>query len=155
MAIVAGYANREQLAIKIKSVYAPVTPKPVTPFSAAPRKSAAFTGEGAWALSALPECLSQMDRTTGPRAYVLAHLPARAVQVLPGSTIQVADCRIFVEDSSVWVWRGSDRLRVPPPARLYRYKTGDGGNGLALLSGSKDAYDLRIYLMARTQTNSR
>ena len=72
VAIVAGYANREQLAIKIKSVYAPVTPKPVTPFS----------------------------------------------------------------------------------ARLYQYKTPDGGSGLALLSGSKNAYDLRIYFMAKTQANS-
>ncbi|HEV3153900.1 MAG TPA: hypothetical protein VGZ02_08865 [Candidatus Baltobacteraceae bacterium] len=151
VSIVAAYANRQQLALKIKSVYVPVTPKPVTPFAEGARRNGAFTGEGTWALSALPECFTQISRTTGPLSYVLEHLPRGAVRVSPGTTLAAADCRVFVHNGSVWVWRGMDRLRVPPPARLYQAPGSGGVRTLALLQGWRSASDLRIYAMAQAQ----
>lgn len=153
VSVVAAYANREQLALKIKSVYAPVTPKPVSPIEERLRRNAAFTGEGPWALSALPECFTQLTRTTGPRTYVLQHLPKNAVRVPAGSTIDAADCRVFVHGGDVWAWRGKDRLRVPAPARLYEVPGAANQRMLALLQGSANAFDLRVYRLAASGQN--
>lgn len=144
----AAYANREYLAIKIKSVYAPVTPKPVSPEAAGKRTAGAFEGDAPWALSALPECFTQIDRSTGPLPYVLQHLPKGAAQVAPGTTVANADCRAFSQDGAVWVWRGKDRLRVPPPAKLYQAGSG-AQRVLALLQRTGGGYDLRIYDFVR------
>lgn len=144
VSIVAAYANREALAMKIRSVYVPATPKPVTPFSERPIESGAFTGSGSWALSALPECFVQRSRITGPRQYVFAHLPRGAVRVPEGVTVTAGDCRVFVRGGDVWAWRGKDRLRVPAPAALFRQRQPQGLT-IALLQGSGKAFDLRLY----------
>ncbi len=145
--IVAGYANRERLALKIKSVYAPAAPKPVSPGLQTRRADSAFIADARWAFSALPECFTQQSRTTGPGAYVLPHLPKDARRVAQGSTIFAGDCRAFVHGSDVWVWRGKDRLRIPPPARLY--ESGSGHNRmLELLQGPPNALDLRVYSLS-------
>jgi hypothetical protein len=139
--IVAAYANREQLAIKIKSVYAPVPPKPVTPVSEGPRVAGPFTGDAPWALSALPECFEQESKTTGPRPYVLAHVPAGAKPVVAPATLSFGSCVLHVRDHAVFVDRDSDHMRIPPRATLYRLP----GVGLALLRGADGAYELRTY----------
>ena len=154
MSIVAAYANREQLALKIKSVYAPVTPKPVDPLAQGARKNGSFTGDAPWALSALPECFSQLARTTGPPAYVQAHIPNDAIRVTPGTTITAADCRVFAHGSEVWVWRGADRMRIPPPARLYETSASTGSRKLLLLQGSQHGFELRIYSMVPSPQGS-
>ena len=147
VAIVAAYANRERLALKIESVYLPVTPKPVSPGTPGRRANGAFSGDARWALSALPECFTQLSRTTGPRGFVAAHLPKDAIPVPPATTVVSADCRVFARADAVWAWRGEDRLRVPPPALLYESRSAAGGRMLELLQGSRNAYDLRVYSM--------
>lgn len=141
VAIVAGYMHREQLALKIKSVYAPAPPKAAQREAQGERKSGAFTGDAPWALSALPECFEQTTKSTSPTLqYVLARLPSGASMVRPPATLHYADCTLRVEGAQVFVDRGADHMRVPPQARIY---TAPGT--LALLRGSEGGYELRIY----------
>jgi len=58
----------------------------------------------------------------------------------PGSAVDVADCRVRVTADSVVVHRGTDRLRVPPIARLYQ-----APRTIALLRGTVNGYELRVY----------
>jgi hypothetical protein len=138
--VVAGYVNREKLAIKIKSVFVPVPPKPAQA-GAEGRSAGSFRGDAPWALSALPECFDQTSKSTAPAlGYVLQHLPAGASMVRPPATLRYADCTLHVTGDQVLVDRGSDRLRIPPQSRIY---TAPGT--LALLRGSNGGYELRVY----------
>ncbi len=140
-AIVAGYVNREQLAIKIKSVFVPVSPKPAQAEAQVGRRHGAFTGDAPWALSALPECFDQTSKSTSPTLpYIIAHLPAGASMVRPPATLRYSDCTLRVTGDEVLVDRGSDHLRIPPQARIY---TAPGK--VALLRGSEGGYELRVY----------
>lgn len=139
--IVAGYANRERLRLKVASVYASVPPKAAQTPPPSKRRAVAFTGDAPWALSALPECFVQQSKSTSRTLdYVLAHLPKDVRMVRPPQTLQYADCTLRVVGETIYVDRGSDRLRIPPPARLYV-----GGRHLALLRGSEGGYELRVY----------
>ena len=140
-AIVAGYVNREQLAIKIKSVFVPVSPKPAQAEAQGGHRHGAFTGDAPWALSALPECFDQTSKSTSPTLpYIIAHLPAGAAMVRPPAKLHYADCTVQVVGDEVLVDRGSDHLRIPPQARIY---TAPGK--VALLRGSAGGYELRVY----------
>jgi hypothetical protein len=140
-AIIAGYVNREQLAIKIKSVFVPVTPKPAQNEAEGERKHISFTGDAPWALSALPECFDQTSKSTSPTLpFIVAHLPAGATMVRPPATLQYGDCTLRVIGDQVLVDRGRDRMRIPPQARIY---TAPGK--IALLRGSTGGYELRVY----------
>jgi len=57
--VVAGWVNRDLIRIKIASVYARVAPKPGPSNSPERAKEAGLAGDAPWALSALPECLTQ------------------------------------------------------------------------------------------------
>lgn len=151
--IVAGYANREQLALKIKSVYAPVPPKPVSPVASTRGVNRAFIADARWAFSALPECFTQQSHSTGPGSYVLPLLPKDARPVPAGYAVFAGDCRAFVHGTQIWIWRGADRLRIPPPARLY--ESGSGSSRmLELLQGPPDALDLRVYSLSPANGSS-
>jgi hypothetical protein len=139
--VVGVYWNREQLAIRIKSVFVPVPPKAAQTPPASKRASGAFVANAEWALSALPECFTQTEKVTGPPKYVLAQLPQGASMLRPGAVIDAADCHLTVTRESVVVTRGSDRLSVPPIARLYQVP----GGSLALLRGAPGGYELRVY----------
>lgn len=140
-AIVAGYANREQLAIKIKSVFVPVTPKPAQNEAEAARKHGAFRGDAPWALSALPECFDQTSKSTSPTLpFIIAHLPNGSAMVRPPATLRYSDCTLRVTGDAVLVDRGGDHMRIPPQSRLY---TAPGK--IALLRGSNGGYELRVY----------
>ena len=138
--IVGVYWNREQLAIRIKSVFVPVPPKAAQSEPPSKRGSSAFVANAGWALSVLPECFTQTEKVTGPAKYVLAQLPAGASMLRPGASVDVADCHVTVSNDTVLVVRGSDRIRVPPIARLYR-----APGSLALLRGADDGLELRVY----------
>jgi hypothetical protein len=140
VAIVAGYANRDRIRLKIASVTASVPPKAAQTPPPSARRSTAFHGDAPWALSALPECFAQVSKTTGPPRYVLAHLPKGATMVRPPQDLTFADCKLHVAGETIYVQRGVDRLRVPPPARLY---VSDGE--VALLRGGAGGYELRVY----------
>lgn len=140
-AIVGIYWNREQLAIRIKSVFVPVPPKAAQTLPPSKRGNAgAFVADAGWALSVLPECFTQTSKSTGPLKYVLANLPSGAQMLRPGATVDSADCHVTVTTATVVVTRGSDRLRVPPVARLYQ-----APGSIALLRGSDDGFELRVY----------
>jgi hypothetical protein len=83
-----------------------------------------FDGQGGWVLSALPDCFDQLSSTTGPSALVRGHVPAASLRVAPGTTLHAGDCSVLVRRDDIWVYRGRDRLRVPPDARLYRTASG-------------------------------
>lgn len=139
--IVGVYWNREQLAIRIKSVFVPVPPKAAqTPPPSKRTNSGAFIADAGWALSVLPECFTQTSKSTGPLKYVLADLPSGARMLRPGATVDSADCHVTVTADTVVVIRGSDRLRVPPVARLY-----EAPGSIALLRGAGDGFELRVY----------
>jgi len=98
------------------------------------------SGDAPWALSALPGCFVQRSETTGSITYVRTRLPAAAQPVAPGTRLNYGSCTIFVRSGELLVDRGSDRLRVPPYARLYRFD-----DSLALLRSTATSSELRIY----------
>jgi hypothetical protein len=55
----------------------------------------------------------------------------------------VGDCTVAVSGDALTVARGSDRLRVPPPARLY-----EAGRHLVLDLSEGRREDVRIYARA-------
>jgi len=139
--IVGVYWHRQDLAIRIKSVFVRVPPKAAqTPPPSKRADAGAFVADAGWALSVLPECFSQKSKSTGPLKYVLANLPSGAHMLRPGATVDSADCHVTVSAATVVVTRGSDRLRVPPVARLY-----EGPGTVALLRGADDGFELRVY----------
>lgn len=141
VAIVAGYANRDRLRLKIASVSASVPPKAAQTQPPSRRQSTAFHGDAPWALSALPECFGPQSKTTGPLRFVLAHLARNAQEVRPPASLQAADCIVHVRGEEIDVDRGNDRFRIPPPVRLYRLP----GFGIALLRGAGNGFELRTY----------
>lgn len=139
-ALAAGWFNRDALAIKMKSVFVKTPPKAAQSEPPSKRPGAAVFGDAPWAMSALPECFTQISKTIGPAAYVLAHVPADVQMQRPGTTYDSADCALQVRGDTVLVTRGSDRLRIPPPARLYA-----GHLKAALLRGEPGGLELRVY----------
>ncbi len=108
--------------------------------TASPPRVEGVTGNAPWALSALPGCFEQRSDTTGSASYVKGQLPAGAQLVRPGTRLTYGTCTILVRGDELLVERGSDRMRVPPDARLYTI-----GTSLALLRTSGSITDLRIY----------
>jgi hypothetical protein len=103
------FVHRASVAIKIASVYASVPPKPIDEARLA-GTAPPFSGEAPWALSALPECFHQRSEITGPRDFVLAHMPAGiAVQ---SAVLHASDCTLTIASPRALVTRGSDRLRL-------------------------------------------
>lgn len=144
------YWNREQLAIRIKSVFVRVPPKAAQTQPPSKREAGAFIADAGWALSVLPECFTQTSKSTGPLKYVLANLPAGSSMLRPGTTVNSADCTVSVTGDTVVVTRGSDKLRVPPIARLYQ-----SPNRLALLRGADNGFELRVYATVAAPSGSK
>ncbi len=142
--IVAGWVNRDLIRIKIASVYARVPAKPGGASGAQAGPNGALRGDAPWALSALPECLTQTSESNGPSAYVRTHLPAGATEIVPPATLVYGDCNIRIVGEEAYVVRGSDRLRIPPRVRFYR---ADGL--LALVRETSGGAELRVYQPAR------
>jgi hypothetical protein len=117
--LVAGWIHRDLIRLKIASVYARVAPKP-GPGDALRGTAAPLSGDAPWALSALPECLVQVTKSTGSARYVRAHLPAKSVPLVPPKRLVYGDCAIDIENDEAIVRRGADRLRIPPRAQFYR-----------------------------------
>jgi hypothetical protein len=99
-----------------------------------------ISGDAPWALSALPECFTQLSLDRGPRKFLLAHLPAHSVAIPPHTTLNFSDCTIFTKNDEVYVHRGRDAFRIPAPARLYQTP-----GSLSLLRMAEGAGELRVY----------
>ena len=75
-----------------------------------------LSGDAPWALSALPDCARQHSEDRGDAVAVRAKIPEQAVPVQ--GHLVAGKCTIDVTADGIFVQRGSDRLRIPPPARL-------------------------------------
>jgi len=137
--LVAGWANRDLIRVKIASVYARAHAK-AGGASSAQGTVAPLSGDAPWALSALPECLMQISESSGSPDYVRAHLPAGATAILPPAVLAYADCKIEIVADEAYVVRGSDRLRIPPRAHFYRAK-----GLLAVIRETPQKAQLRVY----------
>lgn len=142
--VVAAWVNRDLIRIKIASVYARVPAKAGPPGAREQGPPGALRGDAPWALSALPECLTQTSESTGAPAYVRAHLPPGATPVVPPVTLVYGDCSIRIADDEAYVRRGTDRLRIPPRVRFYRAE-----GLLALIRETRNGAELRVYQPAQ------
>jgi hypothetical protein len=71
---------------------------------------------------------------------VRGHLPPGSVPIVPPATLVYGDCSIRIAGSEAYVWRGADRLRIPPHARFYRAE-----GLLALIRETPQGAELRVY----------
>jgi hypothetical protein len=138
------WENRELIRIRIASTSVPMSPKPADPYGVTGRANVPVRGDAPWALSALPECLEPTSVTTGPLAYVLAHLPPGATPVVPPATLSYGDCTILLSGDEAYVRRGNDRFHIPAHVRFYR-----GPALLAVLRLRGNDNELRVYLPAQ------
>ena len=138
--IVAGWMNRDLIRLKIAPVNTPVSPKPAPLQTVGSSTPPPLSGDAPWALSALPDCLIQTSETTGPSAYVLAHLPPGAQLVRPPAKLAYGDCTISIVGDEAYVVRGTDRYRIPPHVRFYRT-----AGWFAQLREYPNGNDLRIF----------
>lgn len=102
----------------------------------------AIRGDAPWALSALPECARQHAETRGPIAFVQRAIPRDAHPV--EGHLEAGSCSIDVRSDGIVVARGSDRMRIPPPARLLVAH----GRYFLYVENRKDAV-LRVYSFAK------
>jgi hypothetical protein len=98
-----------------------------------------FVGEGTWVMSALPGCFEQQSSKIGPSTLLSGEIPPAGERLAP-TTLERGDCRIVVREHDIWVYRGDDRLRVPPEAHLYRH-----GDRLTLVWQHAGRTEIRVY----------
>ncbi len=99
-----------------------------------------FSGQGGWVLSALPDCFVQVSSIEGPSQALVFHVPPARERIAPGTRIVSGTCTVLVRAHDIWVYRGKDRLRVPPEARLF-----DAKDGLTLVFEHAGRTDVRVY----------
>jgi hypothetical protein len=99
-----------------------------------------FVGQGGWVLSALPGCFEQLSAIEGPAQALTFHVPPARERIAPGTSVRSGGCRVLVRAHDLWVWRGKDRLRVPPEARLF-----DAKDGLTLVYEHAGRAEVRVY----------
>jgi hypothetical protein len=138
--IATAWENRELIRIRIASTSVPAPLKPADSTGGG-GVTVPFRGDAPWALSALPECLTQLSVSTGRLAYVRSRVPAGATPVVPPATFSYGDCTISVTGDEADVRRGNDRFHIPGSVRFYR-----GPALLAVLRKSGGGNELRIYL---------
>lgn len=136
------FANRMR-ALREFDVRGAVTGTP-TPTRAnaseSPVPFGAFTGEGPWVLSALPDCFDQQSSLVGTTLQLTFDIPPARERIAPGTSFRQGACLVTVRDHDIWIARGADRLRVPPEARLYRTP-----KGLALVYQHDGHAQIRVY----------
>lgn len=134
------WSNRDLIRIRIAPTTVPAPPKPDDATEVRGHSDTPLSGDAPWALSALPDCATEVRSTHGPVAYVRSKLPSDARTIAAGTVLTLGACTIFVGDGEIRIHRGSDRLRVPPRSTFYRT-----GVGFALLRQSGKSADLRVY----------
>jgi hypothetical protein len=137
--VVSGWGLRHRLRINVGEGHGQGgAPNPQASTTPPPRSTLA--GDAPWALSALPECFEQLSVDTGPREFLSRHLPAGSVRVAPPARLKFADCTIYAVRDEVYVQRGGDAFRIPPPATLYR-----SPGRIWLLRATGGGGELRVY----------
>ena len=140
LVLATAWANRELIRIKIAGISAQVAARGGGASLMQPTAAPPLRGDATWALSALPECLSQLSESTGPLNYVRAHLPEHAIPIVPPASLVYGDCTITVTGDEAFVRRGEDRLRIPPHVQFYR-----ADRLLVLIRRSARGAELRVY----------
>jgi len=130
------FVHRASVAIKVASVYASVAPRPVDQGKLT-GTAPPLSGVAPWALSALPECFHQRSEITGPRAFVLAHLPPGVA--IRSAVLHAHDCTLTIAPSRAVVTRGLDRLSLAD-STFYRI-----GADLGVLHGDGPFAEFRRY----------
>jgi hypothetical protein len=138
------WVNRDLIRIKIADVRTHIAAKAGEAGLLEPTAAPPLRGDAPWALSALPECLSQLSESIGPLNYVREHLPGNAVPIVPPATLVYGDCTITVTGDEAFVRRGDDRLRIPPHVQFYR-----APGMLALIRRTARGAELRVYQPAQ------
>ncbi len=137
--VISGWGLRDRLRINVgEGRGRGGAPNPQA--TSTPPPPSRLAGDAPWALSALPECFEQLSVDTGNRGFLLRHLPADSIRVAPPARLEYADCWIYIVRDEVYVQRGRDAFRIPPPARLYR-----SPGRLSLLRTSAGGGELRVY----------
>ncbi|MDQ2991843.1 MAG: hypothetical protein M3R30_03340 [Candidatus Eremiobacteraeota bacterium] len=121
--VAAWWLSQPHRDVTIKSVPVTMAPRPAPPGGRTGLGTSGFLADAPWALSTLPECLTQVSVARGPIAFVRSTLPAGAEAIASPATLVYRDCRLSLGDAGVLVRRGPDTLRVPAPVRLYRMGT--------------------------------
>ncbi len=91
-------------------------------------------------MSSLPACFHERELVRGSVAELRSRFPPAPDRVRPPSVISSGECTIIVRRSELLITRGSDRLRVPPVANLYR-----NGSGLTLVYIHGTRAEIRRY----------
>jgi hypothetical protein len=105
------------------------------------RNEQPFTGQGSWAMSALPGCFDEQRSIVGPTAMMARDTPPARERIAPGTHLRWSGCEIVVGADDVRITRGADRVRVPPRASLYAH-----GDALVLVWQSRDGRtEIRTY----------
>jgi hypothetical protein len=99
-----------------------------------------FVGQGGWVLSALPGCFEQISAIEGPSQALTFHVPPARRRIAAGTSVRSGNCRVLVRAHDLWVWRGKDRLRVPPESRLYA-----ANEGFTLVYEHAGFSEVRVY----------
>jgi hypothetical protein len=137
--VISGWGLRNRLRVNVGEGHGRGgAPNPQA--STTPPPPSTLAGDAPWAMSALPDCFEQLSVDTGPREFLLRHLPADSVRVAPPARLQFADCTISVVRDELYVQRGGDAFRIPSPARLYR-----SPSRLSLLRSTAGGGELRVY----------
>lgn len=138
------WVNRDLIRIRIGGTHVRAPAKGGAANSWAHGTSAPLHGDAPWALSALPECLTQTSESFGSASYVRAHLPEKAVRIVPPATLVYGDCTITIAGEQAVVQRASDRLRIPPHVVFFR-----APGLLALVRETPHGAQLRVYQPAQ------
>lgn len=125
-------ASYHRLRIEVGAGRGTIAPKPAPSLPRASGRSHGLRGDAPWALSALPECLIQVEEWKGALAVVRAHLPRAASRIIPPATLRFADCTLRIFGAQAFVTRSDTNLRIPPYATFYRVE----GGGLVLVRAS-------------------
>jgi hypothetical protein len=143
--------HRYSLRIRVAGGRATMAPRPNASETPSRSTQLVLRGDAPWALSALPECLIQVQEWKGTMRYVRSHIPHGASAIAPPDVLHYGDCTIAIHGDEAFVQRGKDRLRIPPLARFYRMES-----GIALLRSTGCASPacasvLRVYASVRSQ----
>jgi hypothetical protein len=125
-------ASYHRLRIEVGAGRGTIAPKPAPPLRPSHAAPRGLRGDAPWALSALPECLIQIEEWEGALSSVRAHLPSGANRIAPPATLRYADCTVRISGQQAFVTRSDTHLRIPPYATFYRLERG----GLALVRAS-------------------
>ena len=130
--------------INIASTMVPAPPKPYHDASSGPHRDKDFVGVVRWALSVLPDCFEQQEEANGRLAYLRSKIPVGASEVAAGTQLHYGPCTIWMRSEDAVVFRGSDRMLIPPHVTMYT-----SGKLVVVLRTTGNSGELRTYTTSK------